>query len=88
MSDTVEVVRSASGEWWRMTYRGESQLVDEEPNEKVKATFVRQVNDRAHEARGEAQLRAAMARAEAAGHDSSRMFDMPAPEYGNGRSMP
>lgn len=43
MSDSVVVEQSASGEWWRMSYGGETDLVDEEPTDAVKLRFMQSV---------------------------------------------
>lgn len=51
MSEHVEVMRSASGAWWRMEYRGKVELTEEEPTEQQKKLFKAAVDRAPREAR-------------------------------------
>jgi len=40
MSDThVEVIKSISGKWWRLRYRGKIEFTEDEPTEAQKVAF-------------------------------------------------
>lgn len=52
----VEVERSKSGEYWRMTYLGESDIIDNEPTDADKNLFMKAVNAQKARERLEATL--------------------------------
>lgn len=38
-SEHVAVTKSASGQWWKMEFRGKVEITDEEPTERQKVMF-------------------------------------------------
>lgn len=42
-SEHVAVTKSASGQWWKMEFRGKVEITDEEPTERQKVMFRKSV---------------------------------------------